>query len=466
MKGSVSVPALTHRKSSRGLGLPGLTNGGIDSSRRGSGHSIVTELELMRIKKRKAFVRKQVTGKWASAIQVIMALWALFNVGIRTFFFEKEDDLKFDIINLFVFLLFTAEIIANMYCKEDYFHIPSMKQMTVVKETPLRTWFRRVQIGSFYFWLDTISNFWLLLEVSFIYDGLAASQPVGMHVYSAVYIQSGYDDHLTTAINQNPGIDSLSMFIKLGYILRAGAYAGRMIRLFRLIESGRFEIKSTTAWLLRCGRTTKPPVGSIGMPQLDRRPSMHNGIRRANNNRGGAGAGGGASGMIKAGTAEGLDDDGEVTKSRLGNAMTELMNKRVVFLIIMLYFFIQFMTAIQHDFQPALATQLIHSMAVMNHSQPLVYNTSLLSNVHTILLNTNIVSLIINDHVFYRDESVLQVRRTPELFTMHSISPGVTTKFIFDRKADFDSEESFTLLTTFWVLVVLVLGTCFTLFRP
>ena len=463
-EGGSSVPGnLTHRKSSRGLGLglPGLSHGGIDSSRRGSGNSIITELALLKIKKRNAWIRKQTNNKFVSLLLVILSLWALFNDGIRTFCAAKKDDLTFDIINLVVYLLFTVEIAANVFSKEDYFHVPTMKQMTIVKETPLRTWFRRIQIGSFYFWLDNVSNFWLLVEVSFIYDGLTALQPVGMHTYSAINIQSGFDDRVTTAINQNPGYDSWSMFVKLGYILRAGAYAGRMIRVFRLMESGHFEIKNTIGWLMRCGSKVKELTMGIGSPNTPR-------IRRANNNNINSRPGiTGGNNSIKAGTkgsTQGLDDDGEITKSRLGSAMTELMNKRVVFLIIMLYFFIQFMTCIQYDYQPALATQLVHSMAMLNHSHPRVYNTSLLSNIHTVLLNTNVLSLTINDRVFYKDDNGLQIRRKMELFTLYCISPNVTTKFVFDREASYHSQQSYTLLTTFWVLVVLLLGTYFTLF--
>ena len=331
MRASINLN-LTQRRTSRvSLGLPGMSNnGGMDTSRRGSGNSIITELALMKVKKQKAWVRSFVSNKFVSLLLALMALWALFNVGIRTFYLDKKDDLAFDIINLVFFALFYIEIAVNVYSKEDYFHLPTMKQMTVVKETSLRTWFRRLQIGSFYFWLDNVSNFWLLTEVSFIYKNLAALQPVGIYTYSAIYIQSGFDDHLTTAINQNPGYDSWSMFVKLGYILRAGAHAGRMIRIYRLIESGRFEIRNTMGWLMRCGRKVKESTTSIGSLPTSRNRRNNNNV---NTNPPRTGLASVSTGNVKTGGTkggggtQGLDDDGEITKSRLGSAMTELMNK-------------------------------------------------------------------------------------------------------------------------------------------
>lgn len=100
-----------------------------------------------------------------SATIILLCLWSLFGDGIRFTLYTKAGDLGFDIITGLIVLVLTAEILANCYCRDEYLCLPTMEQLAMEKETTWRTWIRRLQVGSFYFWLDSVSTVALLIEV-------------------------------------------------------------------------------------------------------------------------------------------------------------------------------------------------------------------------------------------------------------------------------------------------------------
>jgi len=96
-------------------------------------------------------------------IMAILTLWALFNDDIRLSSTSVSADQGFEILISISFFLFLAEIAASSFYKDDYCWFPDWKALP--GETILGTWLRRMQFGSFYFWLDWISTLSLIFEV-------------------------------------------------------------------------------------------------------------------------------------------------------------------------------------------------------------------------------------------------------------------------------------------------------------
>lgn len=93
----------------------------------------------------------------------VLTIWALYNSDIKFAATDKEADTPFEIIITIAFFLFIAEIIAQCIYKEDYLCLPQWKALE--DEEWYETWYRRIQFGSFYFWLDWIATLSLILEV-------------------------------------------------------------------------------------------------------------------------------------------------------------------------------------------------------------------------------------------------------------------------------------------------------------
>jgi hypothetical protein len=72
-------------------------------------------------------------------------MWALFSDDIRVLTCNKNQDIGFYVVTQIVFCIFLLEFLLMCYAKADY-------------------------IFSFFFWLDLISTFSLLLDIGYISD--------------------------------------------------------------------------------------------------------------------------------------------------------------------------------------------------------------------------------------------------------------------------------------------------------
>ena len=116
--------------------------------------------------RRKNKIKEFLDSKLVNVLIITISLWSLFSNDIRVSSFPVSADLGFDVVTVIMFVMFCCEIAANMYCREDYFSVPDLWNTTIVKTTALRTWARKLQLGSFYFWLDCIATLSLILEVN------------------------------------------------------------------------------------------------------------------------------------------------------------------------------------------------------------------------------------------------------------------------------------------------------------
>lgn len=105
-----------------------------------------------------------------SFVVMIATIWALYQTDIRLSKTDENADTAFEAIISIVFFLFLFEIAIQSIYKADYWSWPAWAAED--GETSTETWFRRTQIGSFYFWLDWIAALSLIFEVSMsLHDG-------------------------------------------------------------------------------------------------------------------------------------------------------------------------------------------------------------------------------------------------------------------------------------------------------
>jgi hypothetical protein len=112
-------------------------------------------------------VRRLIDHSFFVATMSIFTIWALFSDDIRLSGTSKDADNAFQVVITLAFALFLFEIVAQSICKEDYLVIPDsaiLPEETIVTHT-----LRRLQIGSFYFWLDWVATLSLLFEVYLIF---------------------------------------------------------------------------------------------------------------------------------------------------------------------------------------------------------------------------------------------------------------------------------------------------------
>jgi hypothetical protein len=101
-----------------------------------------------------------------STMMTFVTIWTLFQGDIKYAGTGKEADSAFEVIISIFFFLFVFEIIAQSIYKEGYFLIP--KWEAEAGETSWQTWKRRIEFGSFYFWMDVIATGTLILDMKWI----------------------------------------------------------------------------------------------------------------------------------------------------------------------------------------------------------------------------------------------------------------------------------------------------------
>jgi hypothetical protein len=121
------------------------------------------EVYAQQLSRAKATVQYFAESTWFTILMSVLTIWALYNSDIKFAATGKEADPAFEIIITIAFFLFIVEIVAQSFYKPDYMCLPDWKARE--DEEWYETWYRRIQFGSFYFWLDLIATLSLVLEV-------------------------------------------------------------------------------------------------------------------------------------------------------------------------------------------------------------------------------------------------------------------------------------------------------------
>mmetsp|Transcript_28112 Transcript_28112/g.63688 ORF Transcript_28112/g.63688 Transcript_28112/m.63688 type:complete len:862 (+) Transcript_28112:138-2723(+) len=306
----------------------------------------------------------------------VLTMWALYGSDIKLAASPGSADLGFEVIMTVVFFMFVIEIILQCFYKEDYMWFPDWEALP--EETPMYLWMRRLQFGSFYFWLDFIATFSIILELQWI---LGES-----------YIH---------AINGS-GTQSASA----GRASDTGERAGRIVRLIRMVRLVRL-IK-----LYKYATATR---------------------------RGGA---------------------EERSESRVGAAMSDLTNRRVIVLILMMLIVIPLLTVSDSDVSLSLGVQFVHHLAMKNATDPTTFSSGLTLAVSTVIDQLPVLSILVDGVSYAYDEKVSELRDV-ELRVYELNTEGFTTQIIYDLHNHSREAAFFSMYTTSFVIVLLIAGTYF-----
>ena len=103
------------------------------------------------------------------SFMIFLALFSIFSDDIRLSSTTKSADLSFEAVISVIFFILIIEILMSCYYKEDYMTLPSFKKRSKDKGPPTwKSYYKRFSFGSFYFWLDLIASFSLVVEVRFL----------------------------------------------------------------------------------------------------------------------------------------------------------------------------------------------------------------------------------------------------------------------------------------------------------
>jgi hypothetical protein len=154
------------------------------------------------------------------------------------------------------------------------------------------------------------------------------------------------------------------------------------------------------------------------------------------------------------------------SSSTIPSRLAELMNKRVVFLVILLYIIIELMTATQYDRSMLLAVQLVHATLVNAATAATAgsggsggYDMATLQAMSSLTASTPVLAVYVNGAALMNNQAMIDKRRMQELTYLRESDGGVDVAMIFDTRYANQDREYWTLLTTFFVYWVLVLGT-------
>lgn len=117
------------------------------------------------------WVQKRVETSHFITCIAVLALWSIFSDDIRLATTTKEADFKFEVVISVIFFILLLEILVTCYYKDDYMCLPSILHKPKDNRGPA-TWkafFKRFRLGSFYFWLDVVATFSLIVEVSLFF---------------------------------------------------------------------------------------------------------------------------------------------------------------------------------------------------------------------------------------------------------------------------------------------------------
>jgi len=344
----------------------------------------------------------------------VMTIWALFSDDLRLALAAKWADTTFTVIISLGFFMFTAEILAASFCKDDYLYIPT--QEILPGETVLSSYWRRIGVGSFYFWLDIIATLSLVFELP----------------WTGVDISGG---------------DSGDAPSKAGNASKAGARAGRIIRLVRMV---------------RLVRLVKLYKYSAKIQEQKKKEKLKR--EKADERK-----------------AEGkppIEDDGEETvvlavgkESRVGAAMSDLMNRRVIVLVLIMLIVIPLLSTVDTNMEPELATEFIHNLfvsSVTGTTGLADYGAAKAKTIAFVVAEMAVIKLTMATNGVFDAASFTKTARIDELRTneidkFYSDSENgkyVTTLWI-DKSSVTVAQSAMAIYTTLFVVICLVAGTFF-----
>lgn len=112
----------------------------------------------------------------ARTLMIAVTLYSVYGASINELACEKTQDVIFTVFSSLTFFLFLAEVIVKCFGREGYLVLPSRQKLkmwldSLAKEDSLLNKCKiasKINIGSFYFWLDLMATLSMMFEVSVV----------------------------------------------------------------------------------------------------------------------------------------------------------------------------------------------------------------------------------------------------------------------------------------------------------
>jgi len=348
----------------------------------------------------------------------LLTFWALYSTDIRLASTYEASDPAFEGVMTFTFFMFLLEICLQSFYKPDYLSLPDWEPLP--DELWYQTWVRRLWFGSFYFWLDTIAALSIMLELQWM---------------------------LGSASKEIRGTDSQS---GAGRIVRVV----RMVRLIRMIKlykyaaaahrKGQFSFSAIYA-RITCKKMSEEETLAIAAAAAAATSNMYSNTSTA-------------ASEVATATQESMDEPSE---SRVGAAMSDLTNRRVIVLILLMLIIIPVLTISEANTSFELGLRFVHDMAVLNRTDPATYESGLLLALQTVQSELPVISLYLDSYYYYDDATKVADLRAEEKRQLERSVDGFYTKILYNVRDQSVDEALFSIYTTSFVIVLLIFGTYF-----
>eukprot|EP01040_Poterioochromonas_malhamensis_P011691 gene11691-12756_t len=156
---------------------------------------------------------------------------------------------------------------------------------------------------------------------------------------------------------------------------------------------------------------------------------------------------------------QGKEIEKEDAESRVGAAMAELTNRRVLILILLMLIIIPLLNINDPDVSLSLGVQLVHKLAQLNASDPTTYQSGLILACSTVIDQLPVVSIIFNDNYnYFLDQSLISDLRPDEQLTYYYNTNGTSTSITYDQRSNSINSALFSIYTTLFIIVILIGG--------
>ena len=386
----------------------------------------------------KKFVRQLgyvIDSRAVITIMTLLTIYSLFSDDFRIAFTNSADaDKTFEVISSLTFFAFAIEVTSHAIVHfQDYFLWP-----TTFSRKPDEDFFqsilRRIQVGSFYFWLDIISTFTLIAEMPWLVGTGSASSGTAK---------------------------------KIGAAARVAARAGRIVRLLRMMRYIKLDsyIQKIIDVRLLCWtrlssfgkacidtpqpkKTTKKSSSDkyngegSGSPRRQQKLQDDGGSGKENNSvemipmnttgMNGAPDGGASQSEVSHANADEASEETIVSESLVGKIMADLTNKRVIMMVVTMLICIPLLSLDSTDNSEVLMTNLIAKAAsTVVAVSPASRTAAMISGIISVIQLQNTPFLDPNIRVQKIKDPVISVTFSPPIDYMSG-----STKMSFSGWSD------------------------------
>ena len=434
-------------------------------------------------------IDKIVQHRISIGIMAVFTLYALYSDDLRLVLTQSQEaDDGFEAAITVTFFMFFIEIVLTSVSKDGYFLWPA-PLTRMEHESLFESIWRRIQIGSFYFWLDVVATITLILEMPW----------------------------LTGDVNNAGGTAQ-----QAGAAARVAARAGRVVRLTRLLKYVKLDVYKDAVIDFFLRKVCMIPHGDDEKKRQEFEPipesakddydaSDKKKSKKDNEKRIEEYAEEDGTGIVDEESKEepgkdvdfakkdmeddidsDVDEDMNMPESVVGATMTDLTNKRVITLVLAMLICIPLLSVSSTDMSVEVIGSMIHSAGYIGYAESPTPNEVVVSNINSIIKShysafflsniaaekdkAPIISVAFSPVIPYIVQSTGSIEnysgytnaayvdsytRTSEKVEYVGKVGGFTTTVVFDNRTATLTQALQSLYTTSFVISLLFLGTFF-----